>query len=232
MSDDLKRQMIEELNQIIDSREEEVGRVYPQVRDAYLTPYEWPELDTLRHEVCIALTFGLHQAALTLMNHMLESFLKFSISYKEAFESYEASDDRGLDAMLASLAPSFERNDGKDMGNTINRACTLGLIEKHHKKQLHEFRESLRNAYSHAERRKIHGDVATSVQPVHLSDSGEFVVEGKQSRRIVDMPFAHGLAQYEHAKANALPYFLYVDALVRHTRPIVFPNSAPQDPAA
>ncbi len=87
--------MIEELNQIIDSREVEVARVYPQVRDAFQTPYGWPELDTLREEVCIALTFGLHQAALTLTNHMLESFLKFSISYKEAFESYEASKDGG-----------------------------------------------------------------------------------------------------------------------------------------
>ena len=229
MNEDLKRQMIEELNEIIDSREEEVCWVYPRVRDAFQTPYGWPELDILRDEVCIALTFGLHQAALTLTNHMLESFLKISISYKEAFETYEANDDRGLDAMLASLAPSFERNDGKDMGNTINRACSLGLIEKTHKKQLHKFRESFRNAYSHAERGKIHGDVTTSVQSVHLSDSGEFVVEGEQARRIVDMPFAHGFAQYGHAKSNALPYFIYVDSLIRYTKPIVFPKSASQD---
>ncbi len=133
--------------------------------------------------------------------------------------------------MLASLTPSFERNDGKDMSETINRARTLGLIEKHHKKQLHKFRESFRNAYGHADRRKIHGDVATAVQSIHLTDSGDFVVEGAKSKRVVEMPFAHGVAQAGHAKANALPYFVYVDALVRYTKPIVFPKSAAQDPA-
>jgi len=40
-----------------------------------------PELDVIRHEVCLCLIFHLNQAAIALTNHLLESFLKYSLIF-------------------------------------------------------------------------------------------------------------------------------------------------------
>ena len=199
--------------------------MYPKVRDVYLNPYNWPELDTLRHEVCICLTFGLYQAALTLTNHMLESFLKFSLSYKDVFDKDQDSPrGRNLTELLVLLKPAFEHYDHKDLSYTINRSYTLGLITKKQEKQLHNFRQLLRNAYSHAEKKKIHQDKEISVQSLHISDAGKFEVDPEELYRLTDMPFMHGIAQCYHAKANAPSYFLYLDELIREIMPKVFTN--------
>ena len=223
MDEDLKRQMIDELNKIIESREPEVIEMYPKVRAAYLNHYDWSELDTLRHEVCLCLIFGLYQAAITLTNHMLESLLKFALSYKHAFDNFKDNpENRSLTTLLSSLKPGFEHYDGKDLSYTINRSCTLGLITKDQKKQLHQFRQLFRNAYSHAEKKKIHGDKDIPVQSLHMTDRGKMDVDPEEVHKILDIPFIHGEAQYYHAKANAPAYFLYVDALVREIMPKVF----------
>lgn len=164
---------------------------------------------------------------------MLESLLKFALSYKHAFDNFkDNTEDRSLSALLGSLKPGFELYDNKDLNYTINRACTLGLITKDQKTQLHRFRQLLRNAYSHAEKKKIHGDKDIPVQSLHMTDEGRFEVDPEEFHKILDMPFMHGIAQYYHAKDNAPAYFLYVDALVREMMPKVFRGMDPSDEAA
>ena len=81
---------------------------------------------------------------------MLESFLKFSLSYKDTFDKDRDSPrGRNLTELLALLQPAFEHYDYKDLSYTINRSYKLGLITKKQEKQLHNFRQLLRNAYSH-----------------------------------------------------------------------------------
>ena len=234
MHDDLKQQMVEELNELLESRESDIGEMYPKVREAYQTSYDWPELDTLRHEVSICLIFGLHQAAITLTNHMLESLLKFALSYKDSSNREGNTEDHSLAALIASIRPSFERYDGEQLNNTINMACKAELISEEQKEQLHEFRQALRNAYSHAEKRKIHQNKEIPVQSLHMTDEAKLEMDPEEVHKILDMPFLHGMAQYEHAKANALPYFLYVDKLTRDTMPKVFQglNSPDKDGAS
>lgn len=234
MNSELKQQMIKEVNEIFDSREPNVSEIYPLVREIYLNLYGWPEIDTLRHEVCLCLIFGLYQAAITLTNHMLESFLKFALSYKHSFDNH-LGEIKGscLKSLLDSLKPGFELYDGKDLGYTINRACKVGLISKEQKKQLHEFRESFRNAYSHAEKRKIHENREIPAQLANLSEGGELTSTPESVHKIFEMPFLHGLTQCYHAKANAPSYFLCIDAIVRETMPKLFKNteSTPDDGA-
>jgi hypothetical protein len=159
---------------------------------------------------------------------MLESLLKFALSYKDAFDNHEENpDDHSLEALIDSLQPSFEKYNSEDLNDTINMSCKAGLIDEARKKQLHEFRKSLRNAYSHADRKKIHQDKKIPIQAAHMTDEGKFEVEPEEEHRILDMPFMHGFAQHYHAKANALPYFLHVDALVREIKPKVFQGLDP-----
>jgi hypothetical protein len=227
MTEDRKRQMAEEINELITSRHSEAIEMYPKVRDVYRKHYDWPEMDTLRHEVCTCLVFGLYQAALTLTNHMLESLLKFALSYKDALDSKEPdNNDHSLKFLLERLKPSFELYDNKDLSNTINRSCTVGLITKNQKKELHNFRELLRNPYSHAEKKKIHADKKIPVQCLHLDGKGDLKMEQETNESVLAMPFLHGMAQYYHAKAHGPLYFLHVDALVREIIPKVFTGMA------
>jgi len=228
MSDISRQKHIEELNEILESRESEMLKIYPRIRKALQTHYDWPEIDTLRHEACLCLVFGLHQAAITFINHMLESFLKYGLSYKDAFDKYKSEPNQesgGIEDIIKALKPYMEKYDDKDLSQTINQACSKGIITKPQKKQLHIYRKTLRNPYSHATKKGIYGETEIPVQGVHMNEKYEFVVEPEAERKIFDLPFLHGPSQYYHAKANATPYFLYVDKLVRESYKIIFPNS-------
>lgn len=61
-----QEQFSDEVNAIVRSRKEFIDRHYIAVRDAYQDAYNWPELDTLRHEICLCITFGMCQAAIDL----------------------------------------------------------------------------------------------------------------------------------------------------------------------
>ena len=154
------------------------------------------------------------------------SILKFALSYKHSFDNHLGEiKDGSLKSLLDFLQPGFELYDGKDLGYTINRACRVGLISKEQKKQLHEFRESFRNAYNHAEKRKIHENRKIPVQYANLSEGGELTPTPESVHKIFEMPFLHGLTQCYHAKANAPSYFLCIDAIVRETMPKLFKNT-------
>lgn len=223
-----KEKYIEELNEILESREPHVIKMYPKIRDIFRNPYEWPEMDTLRHEVSLCLIFGFYQAAMTLTNHMLESLLKFSLSYKYVFENQpekESKVDRSIASLIKELKPGFEKYDDKTLYLTIEEAFKVRIINEKRKNQLHKYRQLLRNAYSHAEKNKIHQDVKVPVRSLHLDEEGKFQVDPETEHKITDLPFIHGIAQVKHAEVNAPPYFINVDSLTREIKSMIFKNS-------
>lgn len=46
MTENQKRQMVEEINELITSRQSDIIEMYPNVRYAYLKHYDWPEMGT------------------------------------------------------------------------------------------------------------------------------------------------------------------------------------------
>lgn len=191
--------------------------MYLHIREILRNPYAWPEMDTLRYEISLCLIFGFYQAALTLTNHMLESLLKFSLSYKYVFdnEDEESDSDHSIDSLIEKLKPEFEYYDNKSLNNTINKAYNKGLINEERKEQLHKHRKLLRNAYSHADKKKIHQDVKVPIRSLHMDETGKYNLDPEAEHKIVDLPFIHGIAQIKHAEANAPAYFKNVDDLVR-----------------
>lgn len=207
---------IQELNEILDSREPHVIKIYPKIRDIFRNGYEWPEMDTLRYEISLCLTFGLYQAAITLTNHMLESLLKFSLSYKYVFDKQpekESKTGRSITSLIKELKPGFEEYDDKTLYFTIEEAFKVGTINEERKKQLHNYRQLPRNAYSHAEKNKIHRDIKIPVQSLFMDEEGRFQVDPETEHKVSDLPFIHGIAQVKHAEVNAPPYFINVDSL-------------------
>ena len=87
MNDIPTEAMTTELNDIIVGCEADMLKNYPQVITAFKTCYNLPELDPVRHEISLCLIFGLYQAAITLTNHLLESMLKYGLTYHHAINN-------------------------------------------------------------------------------------------------------------------------------------------------
>jgi hypothetical protein len=218
-----------EVNEIIKSRVQFINQNYPTVREAYQNHYNWPEMDTLRHEVCLCLVFGLHQAAITLTNHLLESLLKNALIVWHTKLEAKAQSSRtqhSIESFVALFRPARKQFSSNDLGDNINRACTAGLITKEQKKELHDIRERIRNPYSHSDKDKAFGDQRIPAQAVRIED-GKFVVEQPENPQLAGLIIAHGIAQAMQAEQEAVPYFFYMDKLVRQIRAKLYdsPNS-------
>jgi hypothetical protein len=107
------------------------------------------------------------------------------------------------------------------MDKNINAACTQGIITKKDKTELNSIRECLRNSYSHADASKIHGNKSIPLTGARLTEQG-LQLEDTNVAKIALLPMLQGIAQVKHAEANAIPYFQFVDELIRRTRPNIF----------
>lgn len=178
---------------------------YRKIRDSYLTVLH-SNYDKIRDEICKCITFECYQASITLTNHLLEMWLKDSLIFNECGSSKLDSPE-----MFEVYNKAVDKFDGLDLSDTINRARTADVITREEKEQLRKFRVKFRNAYGHAEKKKLFADQkpvnyivgkldGTPGTPGAVSASGFFV--------------AHGLMQAEMAANDAIPYFLYVDEIL------------------
>ncbi len=224
MNDERRKKFTDEVNEIIKSRFDFINRHYPDIRDAYQNHYDWPELDPLRHEICICITFGLCQAAITLTNHLLESLLKYALIIKcgdKVKQSKEDIKNRVITALIDKYKNCIEKYNDQSLNTTINFARKEGLISKEQKKRLHNYREIFRNAYSHADKIKTFGKSTIPVTGIKLEDN-KLVKDEVSEPEIAFFLIGQGIVQFEKAQKTATPYFLYIDGLVREIRGKLF----------
>jgi len=224
MSDQRNNKFNNEVNEIIKSRFEFIDRHYLSIRDAYHKDYDWPELDPLRHEICICIMFGLCQAAITLTNHLLESLLKFALIIlhgKNKKQKEEEIKGRVISSFIEKYEEGIRLYGDANLDKTINRACTVGLITKEQKNHLHHFRERFRNAYSHSDKKKIFGKSTVPVAGVRLENE-KFVSDENSEPEISKLLVGQGLIQAMMAQNDAPEYFLYIDRLAREIREKLF----------
>ena len=228
MNEEQRLELNAEINEIIKTRKEFIERNYLPLRRAYKEGYDWPEIDTLRHEITLALIFGLAQAAITLTNHLLESLLKNSLIY---FDSDKQSSkepkeiNKLVDSLVKLFSPGRTKYGSQYLSNNINSACRLGIITEDEKVQLHEYREHFRNAYGHSDAEKIFGDKTITAQGVKIEDD-KLISGDNEISRIAELTIVQGLTQVYQAQEEAIPYFLYMDGLVRRIFSRLFPKSA------
>lgn len=210
--------IVSELNELVGARKTESAENYVKVRQAYQREYGLPEIDPLRHEIALCLIYGLYQAAITLTNHMLESVLKYGLMYHYAKEHQQPADQdvqgHAAQALVEWLSEGKKLYGDKDLDFTINRACALGLISKAQKKKLHAVRESLRNAYSHADKDKTFGKTTTEVVASYF-DGEKMISDSAEVVHLADFLIGQGIFQAVMAKRFAIPYFLDIDSIAR-----------------
>ncbi len=208
---------VTEIKGIVNSRFEFFLKNYPVLRSAFRNCYYAPELDTWRHEVCLCLLFGMYQAAITATNHLLESFLKYSLRLHYIISAPNSDVEHFPEEDMKKSREAMEKVDNLNLATTINRACRLGIISKDDKKKLEHLKSPFRDAYSHASKRKLLGDAPVKMIPCTITDGGEFNVKPPVEVPVGNNPVTAWFAQLEHAKAMAIPYFRYLDELIRKT---------------
>ena len=196
-----------------------IRKNYNTIARAFEKEYGWPEVDSVRSEVCKCLICGLHQAAITLTNHLLESVLKKALIIDESAQNKTEQND-----ITNVFDDATKKYANKNLDFTINQACRKGLITKKDKKLLHIFRERYRNAYSHADPQKTFSGVsipATIFTTKDLDNPEEFF-----KRAFTDKPnvilsaennvIIQGLMQSSKAEDEAMDYFLTTDGMIRN----------------
>ncbi|MFQ5498093.1 MAG: hypothetical protein ACE5FH_00335 [Candidatus Zixiibacteriota bacterium] len=213
---DIKK-LAEEIDEIGDSRNEFIDRHYLTIRDSYQNNYEWPELDPLRDEICLCITFGLCQAAIALTNHLMESLIKYALIISDGNEVKQTDEERSgtsVSSFVEKYSKGQEKYNDANLDTTINCACKKGKHTKDEKKQLHEFRKRFRNAYGHSDKKKIFGESTVPVTGMRFNHD-TIVPDEEDEPRIADFMIGQGLIQATMAQNEAPQYFLYIDKLVR-----------------
>lgn len=207
------------INNFISELNTNIRKNYNTIAEAFENEYGWPEVDSVRSEVCKCLICGFYQAAITLTNHLLESVLKKALIIDESAKNKTEQSD-----ITNVFDDATEQYANKDLDYTINQACRKGLITKKDKKLLHIFRERYRNAYSHADPQKTFSGVsipATIFTTKDLDNPEEFF-----KRAFTDKPnvilsaennvIIQGLMQSSKAEDEAMDYFLTTDGMIRN----------------
>jgi hypothetical protein len=209
----------EEVNHIIGSRQVHIIKNYPLIQDAYQSHYNDPELDPLRNEICLCLIFGFYQAAITLTNHFLEWLLKYSLMVAD---SRTADDEIAkvqenpprVQEIIDHFEDARKTYESANLSSNIDAAFGIDLVTKKEKETLHRIREDFRNAMSHADKGKTYPGTTITSTAIRMAD-GKLELGRPETIPLAHLLIGQGIAQAEWAEANALDYFLYMDAIAR-----------------
>ena len=196
-----------------------IRKNYNTIARAFENEYGWPEVDTVRNEVCKCLICGLHQAAITLTNHLLESVLKKALIIDESAKNKTEQCD-----ITNVFDDATNKYANKNLDFTINLACRKGLITKDEKELLHKFREQYRNAFSHADSQKTFAGIKIPTNiftTKDLDNPEEFFKKAFTNKPNVTLSaennvIIQGLVQRIKAEQEAVHYFLAIDGVIRN----------------
>jgi hypothetical protein len=204
-------EFIEELNLVLFQN-------YESIKDIFNVEYGYPELDPVRDEICKCIICNLHQATITLTNHLLESSLKKSLALK-----YSIANKQDNNKLEDAFKAGIEKYDKCDLEQTINQACTNNLITKEQKKQLKKFKDDFRNPYSHATASDIFKDTFVKGKTISMKDGENpesllariFNDNSDTHLSVKDILPIQGIVQIKIAKQDSVPYFRKVDEIIR-----------------
>lgn len=222
--DDLSK----EINEFLRSHLRVSPEVYSEIKPIYETSYKLSEIQTIKNQVCECMIFGTYIAAMTLINHMFEQFLKFALMYDDSLKSEESRriDKKTPFALLQIIKPSNEKFFRKNLNENIDTAFKANLIDQSEKDLLLLLKEKYRNAYAHGDRRKLYGQETIPIEEIIIED-GEFKSKGKKMEEKFHFPFADFLFLHSHAEVNCVDYLKKLDKIIRNVEDKIFPNIKP-----
>jgi hypothetical protein len=166
------------------------------------------ELDSVIREINYCIILDLWQASITLTNHLLEKYLKLILIFNEDGKK------QIIDAATINLlyGQATKKYNNKDLNDTINMACSKGMITKEEKKTLHEYRDRFRNGFSHSDMDKMFKDAKVPFVLGNFKNPDK--IESGEAN-LSEVPFLQGIAQEQFAERYALTYYRYVYKMIR-----------------
>lgn len=193
-------------------------RNYDKIQDIFNHEYGYPEFDPLRDEICKCIICDLHQAAITLTNHLLESALKKCLVIK-----FTQTNEHDWNSLEEAFKKGISKFDKLNLDKTIDHAFDYGLISINQKDILRKFKKEFRNPYSHAETEGIFKDtfVNGKILSFNKIDSFDSFLESAfdtRTDKLLDVRYLlpmQGLIQVFVAEKNSISYFSEVDKIIR-----------------
>ena len=228
--EDLKNQIDQEIKEIINSQIKLInGNYYFTIRDIYKNEYKLPELQTIKYQICRCITFGFYIAAMTLLNHLLEKFLKISLIYSDMKNTDKTDEDIPFQ-FLDELSKSNPKYDSNNLYDNIIFAFKKNLITEEQKSNLLRMKDDYRNPYSHSDRDKMYKDNTTEVTEIKGDEAILKVLEGKldelpkQRIKLSHLTIADAIIINEHAGLHCVPYIVELDKIIRRVENVLFPK--------
>jgi hypothetical protein len=176
----------------------DVVQFLPELPPVELVP---PAIKSLYEEILDCILFGLNGAAITLSGNLIEFALKHAAFVKEAggYQNYDP--DR------------WDQFEKIDFSHAIGRARRAGLLDSKMGKRLNEFREDVRNPYSHYNIRKITRNVIAGRVKVLNLETGEYEEKDIPAEQ---NPTIQAVAKPLIDKNNVLHVFHFADEVVKY----------------
>lgn len=115
---------------------------------------EWDIFDSLIEEIIICITIGSSQAAITLINHLLEKVMKVGLYYKN-YNKHLIYETKKVQEEYKEF---YNKYGDSDLSQTINCSKSQSIISKDQSEKLHFYCRTLRNPFGHANSIKTFGD--------------------------------------------------------------------------
>ena len=176
----------------------EIIKRLPPIPDELDLPHA---VKCLYQEILECILCGLNGAAITLCGNLIEFVLKHTtfICEQGGYQNYDAG--------------KWDQFEEMDLSNAIGRAKKQCLLEAKMAKRLSEFREDIRNPYSHFNIKKITENVvAGKVKVVDLEDGSEEI----RDIQAKDNPSIQALVKPWVDGQNVLNVFWFTDEVIRY----------------
>jgi hypothetical protein len=173
----------------------------------FQTEYSIAGLDKIREEICTCLVFGLYQAAMTLTNFLFENAFKTLLIYHHIYNK------KALLNNFEEIELGMIEVDGILLNQSIESAYKANLITDDEKMKLMELKNKYRNAYSHAEKRKIFGQEKAIVEEFKF-DKERTYSEKKEFFKSTLIPY-HDFFLIGKSEIDSFEYFIFIDDIIR-----------------
>lgn len=163
--------------------------------------YYFTDLKSTIGEIIKCLIIEAHTAAITLTNHFLERILKLALIQKTSGTKPEKIKDWNETYSASNKYSSWTMN------CTIKECKELGIISESEFNELTQFRQTIRNGFSHYDPKIILRDSENTIDLIDKSDSENKKIEGINYKEI---PTLQNFFVRKFARENSEEYFDYV----------------------
>lgn len=230
----MDEEILKEIEEIVNYHLKQFNARYLRIRDVYKNDYRLPELLSIKSQICKCIAFGLHVAAMTLTNHLLEKSIKIFLIYSDNLRNKNKEGHKPFE-MIEEIEEATPKYDDKNLSQNLETALKKGVITNEEKQILDKMRVDFRNAYSHSDRKKMYKDKSIVIEEAFGLEQCLDLIQGKENKlpkkdvEFVNLPMMDFHFIKNHAEENCIPYIITLDKIISDVKKRMMPDSDTKD---